>query len=236
MPVVSAPYQFVLNPVVHGLCKSGHHKQCKMFEDWNFKANFPCACPECDHPSPEVTEEMREAARAANNKADSEGKLPKRLDYAAMLEVASPSTEQEPRHEQEADVAAATKSTKANKATKDTKDNSNRRERGALEESVLAITDLYEDGKVDLPEGKTLTPHTIANLIAEKEGLEKPPSTGAVNAVLKRWDENYGFALTHDKPYAFKRYSAAGKKQGLEALKEKHREKIKAERAAAKDA
>lgn len=239
MPLESLPY--LMSPTVHPLCRSSRHEVCKLFEDWNFKAYFPCACPECDHPRPEVTDEMREeAARIANNKTDDGEKVGKRLDYAAMLQLSSPDNEQDPspRDTEEADVAAAKTSTKAKKATKDnkkTEDSSNRRGRGALEASVLAITDAYEDDKIDLPEGKTLTPHTIANLVQEAEGLENAPSTGAVNAVLKRWDENYGFALTHAKPYAFKAYSARGKKQGLESLKEKHREKMKAERAAAKE-
>jgi hypothetical protein len=108
-----------------------------------------------------------------------------------------------------------------------------RRGRGELEGLVVEVTDAFEEGKVELPEGKTLTPQRIANIIGEKPGEDKP-SGGAVAAILKRWDEN-GYALTHDKPFAFKKVSAAGKKQGLDTLKEKHREKKKAEKAAAKE-
>lgn len=121
------------------------------------------------------------------------------------------------------------------KATDKRSDAEARRGRGELEAQVKEITDAYEadNSSVDLPEGKTLTPHMIAKLIADKTG-DDAPSSGAVAAILKRWDE-YGFALTHDKPLAFKRYSAKGQKEGLDALKEKHREAKKAERAAAKD-
>lgn len=240
MPLEQVPY--LLQPVVHPLCQSGNHDMCKKYEDWNYKAEFPCACPDCDHPSPPITDAMREAARSANSTEKSTKKSSRGLDYAAMLEVSSTHDEPPPdadpvnegRSQEKKEPEVATKS-KSTKSTKDTKDTKNTRERGALEESVMAITDEFEEGKIDLPEGKTLTPHTIANLIKEKEGLEKAPSTGAVNAVLQRWDQNYGFALTHEKPYAFKRYSAKGKKQGLEALKQAHRDKLKAERAAKKE-
>lgn len=104
-----------------------------------------------------------------------------------------------------------------------------RRGRGALEALVVSVTDAFEAGKVELPEGKTLTPQRIANIIGEKPGEDKP-SGGAVAAILKRWDDA-GYALTHAKPYAFKAVSARGKKQGLEDLKEKLHEKKKAERA-----
>lgn len=130
---------------------------------------------------------------------------------------------------------AAKKATSDNGKTTDKRtDAEARRGRGELEAQVKEITDAYEadPSKVDLPEGKTLTPHMVAKLIADKTG-EDAPSSGAVAAIFKRWDE-YGYALTHDKPLAFKKVSAAGKKQGLDGLKEKHREAKKAERAAAK--
>lgn len=132
--------------------------------------------------------------------------------------------------------SAAKKATKAKATDKTDKrtDASARRSRGGLEALVKDITDAYEkdESSANLPEGKTLTPHRIAQMIGEMKG-EDTPSSGAVAAILKRWEE-YGYALTHDKPYAFRRTSAAGQKQGLDALKEKHRDKLKAERAAAK--
>lgn len=121
--------------------------------------------------------------------------------------------------------AAAATEEKVDKRT----DASARRGRGELEGLVQDVTDAFEDGKVELPDGKTLTPQRIATIIGEKKGEDKP-SSGAVAAILKRWDEA-GYALTHPKPYAFKSVSARGKKQGLEDLKEKLKEKKKAERA-----
>jgi hypothetical protein len=106
------------------------------------------------------------------------------------------------------------------------------RERGSLELDVKSVTDAFAAGKIELPEGKTLTPHRISQLIASRDDVEAP-STGAVSNVIKRWNE-IGFALTDEKPLAFRRYSAKGEKDGLETLKAKAKEKAKAERAAAK--
>lgn len=50
MPMEQVSY--LQHPVVHPLCQSGNHDMCKKYEDWNFKAEFPCACDECNHPSP----------------------------------------------------------------------------------------------------------------------------------------------------------------------------------------
>lgn len=113
-------------------------------------------------------------------------------------------------------------------------DASARRGRGELEAQVKEITEAYEkdESSAGLPEGKTLTPHRIAQIIGEQNGGDAP-SSGAVAAILNRWNE-YGYALLHDKPLAFKRTSAKGQKEGLDSLKEKHREAKKAERAAAK--
>jgi len=109
------------------------------------------------------------------------------------------------------------------------KDSEARRGRGELEALVVSVTDAFEEGKVDLPDGKLLTPQRIATIIGEKADEDKP-SAGAVSAIIKRWDEA-GYALTHAKPYAFKAVSARGKKQGFEDLKAKLKEKKKAERA-----
>lgn len=138
------------------------------------------------------------------------------------------------------DMAAKKKATKkaTTKATDETKvdkrtDAEARRGRGELENLVVEVTDAFEAGKVELPEGKTLTPQRIANIIGEKPNEDKP-SGGAVAAILKRWEES-GYALVHPKPYAFKAVSARGKKQGLDDLKAKLREKKKAEKAAEKE-
>lgn len=131
---------------------------------------------------------------------------------------------------------AATKS-KPKAATKSkpkaaAKPKTERRETGNLESFVVDVITDYEAGKVEVPEGKTLTPQRIVNVIDEREG-DYRPSAGAVTAALKRMDE-CGFILTHDKPYSFKRISAVGAREGLDSLKAKLRAKKAEERKAAK--
>lgn len=132
-------------------------------------------------------------------------------------------------------MATKTKDSKSTKEPKVATEAGPRKERGALEAKVIEIVEAYEAGKFEVASGKTLTPHRIATEIAVRTKDEYQPSTGAVSAVLDRWVE-YGYALAHPKPFAFKSISARGKKEGLDALKAKHRDKLKAERAAAKDA
>lgn len=90
---------------------------------------------------------------------------------------------------------------------------------GWLQEAILKVCTDFADGKVDT-EGKPLTPHRIAKLV---EAAGNPlPSSGAVAACLARWDE-YGFAVLNEKPVAFKRFTPAGKKKGLETMVAEHR-------------
>lgn len=115
-----------------------------------------------------------------------------------------------------------------------------RRPRGWLETDVKSITDKFVTGEITLTpkEGETevfLTPHRVAKLVKEMDGLDEAPSTGAVAAVFNRWVE-CGFIETHSKPFAFKDYTEAGREQGLTALKDARKAKAKEARAAAKQA
>jgi hypothetical protein len=112
----------------------------------------------------------------------------------------------------------------------------NRRGRGQLESDVKRLCDAYVSGDLKLPEGREhLTPHVIARAIQQTESLVSAPSTGAVAAVLDRW-EVIGFAVVSDKPKAFVDYTVAGRSEGLTALKAKSatgkREQRKAMKAA----
>lgn len=110
-----------------------------------------------------------------------------------------------------------------------------RRPRGYLEADVKRITDRFVTGQLVLPEGAHLTPHHIGLAIKTEDSLEKAPSTGAVNAVLKRWEE-IGYALVSTAPYAFTGYTQAAVDEGLVALKGAAKAKKKTARDAAKAA
>lgn len=225
---------------VHGLCKSGFHEMCRQYEDWNYKAFHVCACKSCDHPKPDESqiEQRKEAIRALLSTDAT-----RRIDRVVSRDVVSPAPSKiksepsdpapEPPDADQHDTEQAIMAEKKKAAKKATKKKAVG-ERGALERSVSKVVEQYENGKVDLPEGKTLTPHLIAKQIADNGDRPEAPSTGAVAAVIQRW-EKYGYALTHDKPFAFKRVSAQGQKIGLDGCKQKHREKAAAERAKARE-
>jgi len=97
-------------------------------------------------------------------------------------------------------------------------DQKERRTRGGLEADVKVITDRFVTEDIVLPEGQSLTPHRIGKAIKDFNGLDQAPSTGAVAAVLARW-EKIGFAEIDDKPLAFIDYTEAGRQKGLSALK-----------------
>ena len=104
-----------------------------------------------------------------------------------------------------------------------------------LQDQILDVVEKITTGEIELPEGKTATPHVLAKIVQEIRGDEKPPSTGAVSAVLARWKAN-GFILTHDKPVAFKSFSAQGKKIGLTECIKRHRDALGKARSEAKAA
>jgi hypothetical protein len=108
-----------------------------------------------------------------------------------------------------------------------------RKPRGWLAADVKRICDDFLSGKLKLGEGEGLTPHRVAKLVQTRNGSEEPPSTGAVSAVFKRWQE-YGFAKFSKKPFGFTEYTAKGKEVGLDGMIAARSEKRKADRAKAK--
>jgi hypothetical protein len=66
------------------------------------------------------------------------------------------------------------------------------------------------------------------------EGLEDPPSTGAVKAVLDRWVDS-GFATITTKPAAFEDYTEEGRLLGWRGIKEKRRAEKADERESQKN-
>jgi len=119
--------------------------------------------------------------------------------------------------------------TKKSEPTKD------RRSRGLLEADVKHVTDAFSEGKLQLGDGELLTPHRIVTKMVEMESLDTKPSAGAVTNIIRKWIE-IGFASAHPKPLAFKAYTAAGKKEGLDSLKAKAKAKAKKAKEAAKSA
>lgn len=120
---------------------------------------------------------------------------------------------------------------KAKTETTEETEPKDRRTRGLLEADIKRVTDKLVAGKLELPEGTNATPHRLANLLKEEDGLDAAPSTGAVANILTRW-RDWGFALVNEKPLYFKGYSAKGKEQGLDALRAKAQEAKKAARKA----
>lgn len=96
--------------------------------------------------------------------------------------------------------------------------------RGELEGWVLEQTNGFAvESKLD-PTFKALcTPAWIVDEIAKQYGI-KPPSTGAVTAVLDRW-ALIGFATIARKPVRFMGYTKDGLEFGLESMKLKAKQK-----------
>lgn len=113
-----------------------------------------------------------------------------------------------------------------------------RREPIALEEDVRQVCNHYINGDLEPPlgENKYLTPHAISVYIGEmRGGKDHRPSSGAVQACLKRW-ELIGFIKANDKPFSFDTYTEAGQTYGLAGVKETYAANAKAARAATKEA
>jgi hypothetical protein len=84
--------------------------------------------------------------------------------------------------------------------------------RGELESWVHEVTDIWA-----VEGGRDCTPAYVSEEIARTKGV-KAPSTGAVDAVFKRWF-GYGFALIGSKPTRFLAYTPKGVELGLEVMK-----------------
>lgn len=76
------------------------------------------------------------------------------------------------------------------------------------------------------------TPSYIAEHVAKNEGFVRPPSVGAVDAVLKRW-ESIGFAVIERKPTRFVSYTPDGIQLGLEGCIERAKRAKKSQAAEA---
>lgn len=68
------------------------------------------------------------------------------------------------------------------------------------------------------------TPPYLSLEIQQHDNLEKAPSTGAIDAVFKRWLE-IGYALIGSKPTRFVAFTPAGIRDGLEVMKARAKRK-----------
>jgi hypothetical protein len=92
---------------------------------------------------------------------------------------------------------------------------SGRAARGQLESWVHAVIELWVDER---PEN--CTPKWVAKTIMEIYSPPKAPSTGAIDAVFRRW-QSYGYAIIGSTPTRFVSFTSQGLTDGLEALKAK---------------
>jgi hypothetical protein len=102
-----------------------------------------------------------------------------------------------------------------------------RRERGGLEELVLAICNRIENASegdgIPTDPTKPWTPHRLAAEVAKAfPGAGAAPSTGAISDTLRRWRE-YGFAVVSEGPLSFDGFTPEAKTVGLAGLKEQYR-------------
>jgi hypothetical protein len=74
---------------------------------------------------------------------------------------------------------------------------------------------------VEMP---TCTPQWVSERILAEGVTTKSPSTGAIDAVFKRWIE-IGYANIGSKPTRFVSFTVAGIKDGLEVMKARAKRK-----------
>lgn len=103
------------------------------------------------------------------------------------------------------------------------------RRKGQLEESVQDVCLGYLKGKYDADENGDMTTKHIGQLI----DAESPPSPGAVQAVLERW-EKLGYAEMRRKPVGFQMLTAEGMQKGLSAMRHEASVKRKVDRKRAR--
>lgn len=89
------------------------------------------------------------------------------------------------------------------------------RRKGQLEDSVNEVCTGYLKGKYKADENGDMTTKHIAYLIDPEE----PPSPGAIQSVLQRW-EKLGYAEMRRKPVGFQMLTVEGMQKGLHAMKE----------------
>lgn len=103
-----------------------------------------------------------------------------------------------------------------------------RRSRGYLSSDINYLVKQIMTGEVQIREGTKLTPRALGKILVEVEGLdpEDCPSTGAITAILRKW-EAIGYATFEETPFRFIDFTSEGRLKGLEDLTEEYAELIK---------
>lgn len=99
------------------------------------------------------------------------------------------------------------------------------RRKGQLEDSVQEVCTGYLKGEYESDGNGDMTTKHIAALI----DAENPPSPGAVQAVLERW-EKLGYAEMRRKPVGFQMLTVEGMEKGLRRMQQEAAAKRKVER------
>lgn len=103
--------------------------------------------------------------------------------------------------------------------------------KGYLALDVYNICKQFSAGELTMEEGKYVTPYYVSKIIMEdNDGRSKKPSTGAISAVFRRWEE-WGFAVFRKTPFAFTDFTEKGKELGLDGINRERAEINKMERA-----
>lgn len=113
-----------------------------------------------------------------------------------------------------------------------------------LKSEVRVVLDAYTTGDLkdvdgegnEVPFTKPLTVQRIAKAVQRNRGEgADAPSSGAVNALLLRW-QRYGLVNLSEGPTAFEGYTDTARTEGFKATQIAYREAQKAARAASKEA
>lgn len=199
-----------VNPMVTGFCNSGWHEGLKINKPTcKFWVTCPCDC----HTQLARMFELAGMARpgAVDNStyvADDGGFTRISLEDLVRESVAAAPNTRVLASPAPGLVPVVVEKTFAATAT-------GRAPRGQLELWVREATDAWT-----MDPTENCTPQFVSDMIARRQGLDKGPSTGAVDAVFRRWT-SYGFANIKSKPTRFAGYTIDGIRLGLDALKAK---------------
>lgn len=95
---------------------------------------------------------------------------------------------------------------------------SGRAQRGQLENWVQTATQEWLASRMSGEDMPPCTPQWLSEFIRSLEQLDKPPSTGAIDSVFRRWSE-MGYANIGSRPTRFVSFTVAGIRDGLEVMR-----------------